>query len=672
MGKKTLYLLILIVFGISLWAFSCGRQPGAIYVKDGREYGKIKSPLFRHKFWNYYERGLSYAEGDFYNNAAADLLNAIKLREKDQRMARTYGMHFVDYFPHRELGVIHYKRENFSEAKNELNLSIAHYPSAKAYFYLDLVRKALIKKEQKETPPPEIILDFKKNLILTREDPVKISGKVRDENYVADISINNIPLFLERSKKQIDFSRNLNLSQGMHGIEVTAKNLGGKVSERKIRVFVDRLGPVLTLKGLTSKDLVPGKAITISGSIYDESKVADLLINNTPVSIKKQNNVSFLHTIKPFSDTLNIRVRDKLGNETLAEIPLGSDQAYNKAPVLLAGLDSKMGLFITASLFGSDDTEKPVIEIKDWTETQTVFLEKIYLEGCVRDESDIVKLFINNRPVLRQKGSMIFFNHFVRLEKEKNIIIIKAEDAAGNKSIKKISIIKRTPKTLLLDERMRLTILPFDQKGIISSAGFSFQDSLINAFVSRNRFRVVERDILDMIMQEQKISQTKLIQREQALKLGKLASAQSVVAGSIIETRSGVEIVSRVIDTETSEILTTKDVYGEVKDLTAFKKLALGMASKVHQEFPLTGGVVLEKKGSTIFTDLGREEIRAQRRIIIYREEPVKHPVTGKILGADQKILGKARVIKVDGRISKAVLTDNKKEIAPMHKVITE
>jgi TolB-like protein len=238
---------------------------------------------------------------------------------------------------------------------------------------------------------------------------------------------------------------------------------------------------------------------------------------------------------------------------------------------------------------------------------------------------------------------------------------------------KNITVIRRVPKALQLEERLSLTALPFEQKGTVSEVSLSFQDHLTDALVNQNRFQVVERDKLDLILQEQKLSRTELIDRSTALRLGKLVVAQSIITGSIIETRTGIEVVGRMIDTETSEILDTEDVYDERKDLPALRDLAEGMAIKFHREFPLLGGVVIQRKGKYIFTDLGLDKIKLQRRLLVYREEPITHPVTGKILGADNEIVGCAKVTQVLPEMSKAELIKGEAgAIKRLDKVITE
>ena len=168
-------LLLITSFGMIIAAnifLGCASDSQRIYVKEGKQYGKVKGP-FRHRWWNHYERGLSYADGEFYKEAEADLREALRQRDKDQRMARTYGMHFIDYFPHRELGIVYYQLGDLGPAKEELDLSLRQFPSAKARFYLDRVRKALIEQKALKISPPRLTLDFKTQVVWTRRDRQK-------------------------------------------------------------------------------------------------------------------------------------------------------------------------------------------------------------------------------------------------------------------------------------------------------------------------------------------------------------------------------------------------------------------------------------------------------------------------------------------------------------------
>jgi len=673
MKKKIQSYLFLLTLLVILSCSGCAdRSLPFAYVKNGKEYGKVKGAFFRHQWWHYYERAISYADGKFYEEALADLREAVSRREKDQRMARTYGMHFIDYFPHRELGIVYYQIADMEKAKKELELSLSQFPSAKARFYLDRVRKALLEEETEKFSPPKLIINIKNNPFWTRQDPVVISGVAEDKAYVTGITIRGIPLFWDGSEKRVPFEKVLNLSQGTHIVEVSAKNLMEKTTTKRIVIHVDREGPIITLHEFYFDWSAAGREVRISGLIYDEAGVSELKINGQPILTQKGKKVQFTARLPvDHADSLELSASDQLGNQTSARIPFSNRQS--RLPVLLAcrGLDVQD--YCVAGLFGSRDTSPPAIRLRGWTDRQTVFLNRAYIEGYISSESAIQRLTINQIPILCGQGRHIFFGHMADLVEGENVLTVEAGDEAGRTASRKIIVIRRIPRAFDLEERMSLTVFPFEHKGITSSACLGFHDNLIDAIVDLNRFRVVERDRLDIVLREQKLSRTDLFERSTLLKLGRLVAAQSVITGSIIETRKGVEIVARLIDTETSEIQATEDVYNEVKDLPALRFLAEGMAAKFHRDFPLINGLIIERKGKDIFTDLGRDMIKLQRRLIVYREDPVKHPETGIILGVNNKVMGRARITQLMQEMSRAELLDPEIEVfVRLDRVITE
>jgi hypothetical protein len=673
MNKKVAPIIAVVLLCLFMMFFWCCAAPAPkkAYVKEGKEYGKVCG-LFRCRWWNYYERGLSFLDGKFLDEAVSDLNQALEQRDKDQRMARTYGMHFIDYFPHRELGITYYELGKFEQAKKELGLSINQFSTAKAVFYLDKVRKSLIEKMEKEVMPPKLALSIDTNEIWTRDDPIVLSGVAEDDNYVAGISIKGVPVFLEGSQKRISFSEPLKLAQGPHNIEVKAKNLPGKISIREIIIHVDREGPTITLEEVRVDKGSSKKKVSLKGFLYDESGVTGLSINGRAVDVSTGIEIPFTHELVADSGSLELATLDRLGNRTTASVPLASFSS-GRSNVQLAFAGPGFEYYLMSGLFGAGDTNPPDIKFKGWIETQSVYLEKVYIEGKVRDESSIRSLTVNQIPVLRREGSFIFFSHMAGLKEGENVITIAATDEHGNKASRNITVIRKIPKALQLAERMSLTSFPFDQKGTVSDSCLAFQNNLINALVNRNRFRVIERDRLDVILKEQELSRTKLFDQSTAIDVGRLVAARSVITGDIIETRNGIEIVARMIDTESSEIIATEDVYGEVKGLPALMSLAEGMAIKFHRDFPLVGGVVIQKKGNHIFTDLGHEKIKLQRRLIVYKDEPVIHPVTGKQLGADSEIIAHGRITQVESEMSKAELTDGGNQAVNRNdKVITE
>ncbi len=260
------------------------------------------------------------------------------------------------------------------------------------------------------------------------------------------------------------------------------------------------------------------------------------------------------------------------------------------------------------------------------------------------------------------------FSHLEELKEGENSIVIKASDKAGNTSKKDITVFRKSlgysslPKDIL-SNRMRIAVFPFDQKGTVTDVSNLFQDMLTSALLNRNRFQVIERDGLDMILKEQNLSSTKLVDQNTAVNLGKLMAVQTIIHGSIIENHMGIEIVGRMIDTETAEILATEKVFYNTRDLASLNFMAEAMAVKFHDDFPVFQGIVIKRKGKNIFTDLGEDKVSLHRRLIVYREKG----------SSENEILGHARVIQVLPDMSKAELISGSiEDINALDKVIVQ
>ena len=652
MGKFLSYISLTLLIVLSLF-ISVPLSSSEVLIRDGKEYGKIRG-AFRNRWWNYYERGLSYLDGRFYKEAIRDFEKAIKQRPEDRRMARTYGMHFVDYFPNREMGLAYYLGGNFEEAKKYFDLSNSQQPSAKANYYLERILKQSLKKQGLSISSPELKVDLPKGIFWTKDTPITISGTATDNQYVSEIIISGKNYYMETSGQRVSFKEKLYLDQGRHDLEIIARNLMGGETRKKFIIYVDRQGPVISFEQYSPD---AGTRDYIKGYLYDESGLISLKVNGAEFPIGDGQDVPFNIPVRFGAEKIVLIARDRLGNETNAKINIKALTASKKYP-LLAYLDdsrvvSDSGFRIT-SLLGKKDENAPLINLSEWTEKQTVFIDRIYLEGEARDESEIVALSINGTPVLRKESPIIFFNHLVNLKKGQNIILVRAEDKKGHIAEKEILINREIPKVFQHESRLSLALFPFENKSAKESLAKMYGDMFFVKLMDQDRFRILEREKLDIILREQKLSSSDIVDRNTALELGRLMAAQTSLVGTIVESEIGIEVVARLIDNETSELLAEKDVYDEVEDRSSLATMAEGLAIKFYREFPLVDGMIVQKKGDVFFTDLGKEKIKPNRRLIIYREnEPVIHPVTGKKLGSDNEIIGYGRVTQVMDEMSK-------------------
>lgn len=649
-----------------LWAMA-GCQPAlqAPLYKNGRLYG-VTDGIFRHRWWNYYQRGLSFAKGGFYLRAINDLKQAKSQYDQDGRTTRTYGMHFMDYFPNRELGILYLRQGKARKARELLTRSLAQYPSAKARFYLDAARKRILRNQARKYGPPRIVLDGDTSRIRTAADPVRLSGRVTDPAFVSFLSVAGKPVFIDGAKSSLSFEKGLGLGQGRHAIRIEAGNLLGMRAEKTLWVQVDREGPRVGIQAITPSRT--GERVRIRGWLSDESPIQSFAINGQAIALSAGSSADFTQTLA-MGSVFEFTATDILGNRTHGSFSAHPTETAGSWERLTAALGSDRP--IRLAFFGPADETAPAIRFRDNPDGRTVYLDRIHLSGHVCDPGGVAGLTVNGRDLIARSGRRIFFSHLARLAPGKNRIRIQARDRAGNLRAIAITVKRKRPLALRLSQRLSLSVLTFE--GAVSPAATSYPQQLVHALVARDRFQVVEREKLERILREQKLAASALSNPQTAIQLGRLAAAHCVILGRIIETPTGMEVLARMVDTETAEILAAKEVYAEKADLAGVRRMARIMALKFHQEFPLLGGRVLQRDGPEILSDLGAGKIALHRRILVFREEPVTDPDSGRSLGADHRILGRARVIQVSKNFSRArMATGDTATIRKQDQVITQ
>ncbi|MBI4690851.1 MAG: hypothetical protein HY754_11405 [Nitrospirae bacterium] len=619
------------------------------------------SGTFRGKWWNYYERGITYSEKEDAENAINDLKKAISMRSKDQRMARTYGMHFVDYFPHRELGIIYLDMGKIDKAIPELEESIRGEESAKAIYYLNKARKvSLLKQKDRLFSTPAITIESPSERGIIKDLSIKIKGRVSGEGFISKILINNTPFRFELAKKEIEFEKEFAVDDGENRIVITTEDLLGNISEKTMTVTVDREGPTINIFDILPEEKEGRKFVRITGEVNDSTGIRNVVINDKTIAVNNSKAYEFDMLIprdisknppipplpKGGEGRFVIHASDSLDNETKAELDIEKEViAVNKKsePVLLA--------FNASGIF-SFDKEPPIIKLKDIEGIPPVFVDKYYVEGEVFDNKRVDKVLINNVEIPTKKGKKIFFGKTVKLDKEgDNRIIVNALDSSDNKTTSELKIKRNIPDVMQVGSRMKITLLPFENKNLA-------YEHLIGSFVNQKRFGVVEREKLEQILIEHKI-RDKLADPKYAIMAGRLMAADAILATAINEKQKSIEIISRVINTETSEVMEVKDVFTEDKSLSSVKELMDGLASKIAVSFPIVKGMVIKRSGKEIYSDIGdTSKIRRNMGVIIYREgKEIKHHVSGKSLGRDTIKLGEGHIEDMQENFSKIKLS---------------
>ncbi|MDQ6828043.1 MAG: CsgG/HfaB family protein [Gemmatimonadota bacterium] len=109
---------------------------------------------------------------------------------------------------------------------------------------------------------------------------------------------------------------------------------------------------------------------------------------------------------------------------------------------------------------------------------------------------------------------------------------------------------------------------------------------LLTLELSKNgKIRVVERDQLEHVMAEQKMSANNQVSKETAVHVGKILGARHMIFGGFVIDPSGqTRLVARSVNVETSQIEQVESVDGKVENLMS---LISQMAQKLNESLKL-------------------------------------------------------------------------------------
>jgi len=174
--------------------------------------------------------------------------------------------------------------------------------------------------------------------------------------------------------------------------------------------------------------------------------------------------------------------------------------------------------------------------------------------------------------------------------------------------------------------------------------------------INQKRLELVERQQVAVVLRELQLSPMKLVDPATVARIGRIVAAESLLIGAVLETPQALEVFVHFVDVATAVVLAAEDIYAEDLNLRAVVTLMEGLPWQFRQRFPLLEGVVVKTEGKRVFVDLGsKQAIKTYLKLLLFRAgEAVKHPDTGKILGAPTETQSEARIEVVLEEISQA------------------
>jgi Tfp pilus assembly protein PilF len=182
------------------------------------------------------------------------------------------------------------------------------------------------------------------------------------------------------------------------------------------------------------------------------------------------------------------------------------------------------------------------------------------------------------------------------------------------------------------------------------------------ALEGQTRARLVERNVMDKLLAELKLSSGALVDQRTALQLGRVLSARLITVGSVAGGANEWTFTLRVIETETSQVVASIAQSFPINQSTAQAAdvVAKDLATKLRKTFPLRARVTGGGNGEAVLNVGTGEGATVGQKLLIFRESA----------GGQRDVIGEAEITEVTDKTSRAKLAGAAKPITPGLKAI--
>jgi len=175
------------------------------------------------------------------------------------------------------------------------------------------------------------------------------------------------------------------------------------------------------------------------------------------------------------------------------------------------------------------------------------------------------------------------------------------------------------------------------------------------ALEGQTRARLVERNVMDKLLAELKLSSSALADQRTALQLGRVLSARLITVGTIAGGPNEWTLTIRVIETETSQVVASVAQAFPPTQTTAQAAdvVAKDLAGKLRKTFPLRARVTGGGNGEAVLNVGTGEGAAVGQKLLIFREGA----------GGQRDVIGEAEITEVTDKTSRAKLAGDAKPV---------
>jgi Tfp pilus assembly protein PilF len=221
--------------------------------------------------------------------------------------------------------------------------------------------------------------------------------------------------------------------------------------------------------------------------------------------------------------------------------------------------------------------------------------------------------------------------------------------------------------------RLTLAFLPLQVRGTVSArAGeedFLFL-RLIDSLQATGRITIVERDLLEKVLAELKLSAAEFVDQQTAVHMGRILAARLLATGNLTRLGTDAQLSLRVVETESTRL---KAALTEIIALPLgidriAEQLATTLLHKLRAAYPVQGRIV-QVTPAGILLNIGAEHgmTPGLRLEVFGAEEPLG--IDGRVIGYNRPRVGLIEVTSLHDRFAQAMVLEQTMPFVPGWKV---
>ena len=567
-----------------------------------RRKSSIDSTVFRGNWWGYYNRAIRHIEAGRFDAAEKDLRAAVKKRSKDDPEARSYGVHFQEYYPHAELGVLLYDSGHYEEALRELGISSRQAPLEQTLFFLHEARRKVVGARGLDQEPPHLDVLTPEQGQTTNQLSILVKGRASDDVYVDQVTVGGERLFLEKAQSNLEFQKEVPLPNVRNEITVSVADLVGKRATKTLEILVDRQGPVFSLDRI---ELLAGQDVAVlSGSAYDRSGIESLHINDRSVSIETDKRIDFeeLRVSVSVTDGLvHLMILDSYGNATHVDIDprkqMGSASGVLR-PVQVAAIHFDPRWLVSAS----PESGTPKITVKNLESGQNLFVNEYLVEIEVTDREGVEEVRCNGEPLDIVPGKKNIHSSYVWGPVQRDCtktLEIWAKDSTGKTALHRIQTHFDVLTDLGRGRRLSVLLSSVDILGASRSGDLEeiFKTLLDIELNRRNRFDFApNEEALNEILQERILDQQSFADMRHRIPSQSLLTADLFLTVDILPRGDCATAAMSVSHKKSgaSRRLIEATAYSSGLTVESLEEMARTLSHKLSERFPVVEGEITD------------------------------------------------------------------------------